>query len=247
MDVTLRRTAMSVNLSDNQKNILYKHRIAHELAESDPEYSAYAHFLYRAGVEDFGHSIPKSHAELYPHCPKCGGMRREVSTCTRSKRSIAAAKKKARRRRRKGQEQGEDMKDVDEDGIIRTFIIAHCLTCQFVYRLPGSSVSHIREFESRKRKYLSDLTYDPTLILEAMSSGGSASSSRAASPMPLSQSQPQTSSSNKKKKKGKHPSSLQELLARNKMREMDKNSKSNNSSQPNTPSSGLGAFLSSYD
>ncbi|EOQ99680.1 hypothetical protein J056_001512 [Wallemia ichthyophaga EXF-994] len=239
--------------TEAQKNLLYRHRLAHELSELCPEYSGYSHLLFRAGVEKSEQSIPKQHSELYPHCPKCGSMRRSVTTSTRSRRSIASAKKKLRRKQRKAQEHGEQ--GSKEGDIIRNYIIAHCLTCHFVYSLPGSSVSNIRDYESRKRKYLSDLTYDPSIILEEMSSGGSASSSRAASPMPVSQqsheSQPQTNTSNKKRKKGKHPSSLQELLARNKVREMDKNSKSNtnsnSSSQPNTPSSGLGAFLSSYD
>ncbi|TIA90174.1 hypothetical protein E3P99_01709 [Wallemia hederae] len=229
-------------LNENHKSILFKHTIAHEFADIHPELSASAHVQYRHGILDSDYSIPKSHAEQHPHCPKCGSMRRNIHTSSRSKRAIKVAKKKTRRR----------LNDVNKStpntaaDTLRNHIIAHCQTCQFVYTLPGCTTSAISDYEARKRKYIDDLSYDPTSILEEMSSGGSASSSRAPSPMPLPVSQPP-----KKKKKNKHPSSLQELLQRNKMREMDKssrsNSQSNNSSQANTPSSGLGAFLSSYD
>lgn len=210
-------------MGDNEKRLLYKHKISHELSELNPEYSAYQYSQFKLGLDEAGLSLPKAHAELYPSCPKCGSMRRSTATQRRSKKLVKISKKE------------------DKD-VIKNYIVAVCRTCEYSYRLPGSTLGSIRDYEDRRKKHIQDLTYDPTAILEEMSSGGSAQSSRAPSPMPVAE------NPSKRKKKTKQPSSLQELLQRNKMREMDKSmSKVNNNSKNNAPSSGLGAFLSSYD
>ena len=229
-----------LKLSDNQKTLLYKNNLSLALLNTQNELSAINFHSFKFQLNQMGLQLPKSYQELYKSCPRCHSVNNSIELLRRS-RSNRKSKKE----------------------FVKNYIGCHCMNCSYEFRLKGTTNAHLKHYEEKKQKYISSLKEDPSLRLEEMSSASASSSnvsSRAASPMPLNNVKLNTHSrrtiendnnfsnnnndSNKKRKKGKQPSSLQELLQRNKLREKEKQSKSTTTT---SNSKGLGAFLSSYD